>query len=179
MSIPNRSKKLLSKIDSEAKAKMDKRKKTKKRRSRTRTERNDVEDDRIPFRSFKVNVMGTCQSFEFRDCAREDMGLDRLTDMIRTNLRLKGDEIIDILWSEDACTPMSLSEEKKFKCIWDRLEFDENGWSQVYMQVLESSKDGDEPCETVPPHKYMTPIKKTHPKKPISKKKYTKESSNI
>ncbi|KAI3887472.1 hypothetical protein MKX03_028037, partial [Papaver bracteatum] len=105
-------------------------------------------------------------SFEFRDCAREDMGLDMLKDMIMPNLRLKGNEILDILWSKDACTTMSLSKEEEFKCIWDRAKFDENGWSQVYMQVLECSKDGDEPCETVPPHKYMTPIKSTPPKKP-------------
>ncbi|KAI3906649.1 hypothetical protein MKW92_018150, partial [Papaver armeniacum] len=104
----------------------------------------------------------------FRDCSREDMGLDMLKDMIRPNLRLKGDESIDILWSGDACTPMSLFEEEEFQSILDSAEFDENGWSQVYTQVLESSKDG-EVCGTIPPHKYMTPVKKTPPKKPVSK----------
>lgn len=154
---------------------MSKTKKTKKRRSKTRIERNDVEYDRVPFKHFKVNLMGTSQSFEFRDRDREDMSLDRLKYMIRPKLRLKGDETIDILWSEEACTPMSLYREEEFKYCCDNTEIDDNGWSKMYMQGIESSKDGDDSsiiCEIVLPHKYLSPVKNRAPNKPVSKGKH-------
>ncbi|XP_026460853.1 uncharacterized protein LOC113362067 [Papaver somniferum] len=122
----------------------------------------DVEHDQFPIRNIKVKVLLSEQEFEFRNMARTEMGLDKLMDMLKPNLRLKFNDIIDIMWFVDPCLPHSLIREDEFWYFLDHAENDENGWSVLHMQVIVRMNSDDESelsYDSVPPHEYLNPIK--------------------
>ncbi|MCL7026967.1 hypothetical protein MKW94_018896, partial [Papaver nudicaule] len=133
--------------------------------------RNDVEEGKVPFRDVLVTVRGTRMKFDFKGLSRERMGYDVLLNMLKKDLRLRPNEVVDLEWWNDPCCPEWLTNDGQFFEFWDKAEPDSNGWINLQLQVHKVDENGriteDGP---VPPHYYCTPKKSPHIKKTVSKR---------